>query len=96
MAIPVYVELFGPGPNLSARVAAIPDLTWRSCEDIHDELHCIFKYSQNEVQDRKTRSSMAGDVIHLRGKKYLILDEGFRVLNEKEFCGYLIKYMRSL
>lgn len=49
------------------------------------DLDLIFHYGQNDFQpDRQRVSVSAGDVIRLRGKRYLILFLGYEELKENE------------
>lgn len=47
-----------------------------------DDLNAIWKYGQNDVQPKAVPSVSMGDVIRLRGERYLILAVGYRRLKE--------------
>jgi hypothetical protein len=47
-----------------------------------EDLNVIFKYGQNDIQPKASPSVSMGDVIRLRGERYLVLAFGFKRLKE--------------
>ena len=49
-----------------------------------EDLNAIWYWGQNDHQPQKTPSVSMGDVIRLRGERYLILAMGFRRLKKEK------------
>lgn len=56
-------------------------------EDLSDEtiLALVFKWGQNDLQQKHMPSVSVGDVVELRGKYWMVMSVGWRELTKKEF-----------
>lgn len=62
---------------------------------LEDDLEMIFRYGQNDFQNLPFPSVSAGDIIHYKDQKYLVVGVGFKKMEEAEYQNYLTLAQRE-
>lgn len=75
------------GHEHGIRRVDVPDKEYKAAKTDEEILDLVYKWGQNDFQRRDCPSVSVGDVIHLKGERYLVSSMGFKRLEKGEEGG---------
>lgn len=82
--------------DYGVRTVDVPEEEFEKVKDDNEVLDLIFKWGQNDFQRRDCPSVSVGDVIRLKGDRYIVKMTGFEKLKKGEDGGFIKGYGFSM